>query len=139
MSRTFSLAEVNALIPELEATCARLDRLEGELGARANELERIGHPVLAPPAALARAAAAPLAAQAERRVALRDEVRREVDELHAALAARGAVWLDVESRAIGFPAQVAGAPALLAWRPGLAAVAHFVTREDPERWRPIAP
>jgi hypothetical protein len=138
MSRTFSLAEVNALLPELEATCARLDRLEGELGARANELERIGHAALAPPAALARAAAQPLAGQTERRVALRDEVRREVDELHAALAARGAVWLDVESRAIGFPATVAGARVLLAWRPGLDAVAHFVTPDDPERWRPLA-
>jgi hypothetical protein len=138
MSRTFSLAEVNALIPELEATCARLDRLEGELGARANELERIGHPALAPPAALARAAAAPLATQADRRVALRDEVRREVDELHAALAARGAVWLDVEARAIGFPAHVAGALAFLAWRPGMNAIAHFVTTDAPERWRPLA-
>ena len=36
------IGEINALIPSLERTFARLEKLQAEIGARANELERAG-------------------------------------------------------------------------------------------------
>jgi len=44
MSETkhFSETEVNGLIPQLEAIFSRLDTLQSEISARANELERVG-------------------------------------------------------------------------------------------------
>ena len=41
-SKHFSEADVNGLIPQLSAIFDRLDALQTEIGARANELERVG-------------------------------------------------------------------------------------------------
>jgi hypothetical protein len=41
-SKHFSETDVNGLIPQLSAIFDRLDALQTEIGARANELERVG-------------------------------------------------------------------------------------------------
>jgi len=128
MSRSFSPAEVNALLPELEALCDRLDTLEAELGARANELERLGTRPLG-------SAAVGPSVEARRRLV--GEVQGELRALHAALEAHGGTWLDVEERWIGFPARHGGRALWLAWRPGLERVAHYALPEAVERRLPL--
>jgi len=104
-----SLAEADALVPRLTEIFARLAQLEAEIGARANELERLG--------ANLGGGDAPSEDIAQRRRinhARAEEYRREVKKI----GELGAILDDVELRIVDFPAELDGRPVHLCWQLG---------------------
>lgn len=117
--RSFSLAEANALIPSLDQTFRRLEALRKEIGARANELERLGvsallHEGPEPPEVV------------ERRRILRERVgefQSEMDKIEEL----GGILFDLDLGLVDFPSRLDGREVLLSWQFGEPAVIHYRT------------
>lgn len=119
--RALSPSEVNALLPELDRIFERIDALRREIGARANELERLG--------ASAPGAPAPDADITERRrlIALRvTEFQSQIDEI----GRLGGIVADVDRGQVDFPSVIDGREVLLCWHRGEPSVTHYYTPGD---------
>lgn len=115
--RSFTAAEVNALIPRLEHSLHRLAELRQEIGARANELERLGFGPL-------RDAASEPPEVTERRRRLATAVR-EMEEEVARVGETGAILADLDKGLVDFPFELYGRDAMLSWQLGDREVAYY--------------
>jgi hypothetical protein len=116
--RTFSVAEVNARLPELERVFQRLSELKREIGARANEIERLG---VRPPHNEAPEVAPEIAERKkilEGRVA---EFQAEIDQIEKL----GGILRDLDLGLVDFPSVVGGEEVFLSWQTGEPAITHF--------------
>ncbi|MFO0729335.1 MAG: DUF2203 domain-containing protein [Myxococcota bacterium] len=116
-NRTFSVAEVNALIPRLDAVFQRLTELRREIGARANEIERLGFGPLREPGP------EPAEILERREILLRrvKELEVEVDRV----GELGGILTDIDLGLVDFPAEVGGERVFLCWQFGEPEVSHY--------------
>lgn len=105
--------EVNALIPALEAIVGRLRAAKSEIGARANELERLGSIL------------GPRPPQEAPRFVLLDEAVGRYEAALAELHALGGTLQDLELGLVDFHHQLAGGEVFLCWQAGERAVRHY--------------
>lgn len=119
-SKQFTVAEVNALVPQLEALFARLDALQAEIGARSNELQRAGHGTPAD--------SEPGEVRERRRIL--EERRRELETALQGFEPLGGLLMDLELGVVAFPAAREGQSVYLSWQRGDAAVRFFHRPED---------
>lgn len=117
-STEFSVAEVNALVPRLEAIFTRLDELQSEIAARANELQRLGYGA---PAAVS--AEEPEEVRERRRIL--DERRTQMESELEGFGALGALLMDLELGVLAFPSKRDGQEVYLSWQRGDTAVRYF--------------
>lgn len=125
--RSFTASQVNALIPRLEQSLHRLAELRQEIGARANELERLGfgpltHDGPEPPEVTER----------KRRV---QTAVSEMDAEVARVGETGAVLADLDRGLIEFPCEVHGREAWMSWQLGEPEVLFYHWAEGTTRLR----
>ena len=114
----FTVAEVNALLPQLEAIFARLDELQHEIGARANELQRLGYGT-----APSGASTEPEPIRDRRQIlgSRRASLEAELEKI----SALGGQLLDLELAIVAFPSTHNGEAVYLSWQRGDESVRHF--------------
>lgn len=113
----FSEGDVNALIPQLEAIFERIEALQNEIGARANELERIG----VQPSAEATDSTE---AVQERRSYNHDKVLEYHSEIKK-IADLGGLLDDLDLKIVDFPSDRNGEPIHLMWQSGQDKVEYY--------------
>jgi hypothetical protein len=122
-SAQFSVAEVDALLPQLEQVFVRLDELQTEIGARANELQRLGYGTQS-----SDPKNEPEPVQ-ERRLIL--GARRQMLEAELEkIAALGGLLLDLELAIVAFPSRREGQDVYLSWQRGDESVRYFHRPDD---------
>jgi hypothetical protein len=116
-AHALSLAEVNALIPSLERIFERLEALRREIGARANELERLG--------AMGLLDDGPEPTEiVDRRRILRERVsefQSEIDKIEDA----GGLLADLDLGLVDFPSTQQGREVWLCWQRGEPQIAYW--------------
>jgi hypothetical protein len=114
--RSFTASEVNELIPRLGHSLRRLAELRQEIGARSNELERLGF------GPLASGPEPPEVTERKRRLqAAVAEADAEVDRI----GETGAILADLDRGLLEFPAQHEGREIYLSWQVDDREVAYF--------------
>ena len=118
LKRSFSLDEVNALVPSLDSVFQRLGMLRKEIAARANEVERLGFKP-----AMTRAEEIPEPVVERQRIidARVADFQAEVDKIEA----MGGFLKDLDLGLVDFPAERDGPPAHWCWQYGEPAVTHY--------------
>ncbi len=124
LERTFTVAEANALIPQLTALLPGIRDATARCQALTLECERIREVGVTDDGVLIMAADYRAA-----RAALH-EARGEFDEGLAAVAALGCQLKGLQPPLVDFPAVIDGKPVLLCWRLGEPAVTHYHGYDD---------
>ena len=128
MKRCPDLDRLNEALPVLEAALMRLDRLRTELGARSNELERMGYrpgPGAQPDD--------PEEISARRRIISQRQAEYEAEL--AKLREAGAVVIDLQSGSLGFRSKLGDDPVFLSWKQGEARIEHYFPYDQEFRRR----
>jgi hypothetical protein len=132
VSKTFTLSEAQTLLPVLESLLqrARSSAIEGaELEL---EMHRLNHRIF-----LSGGMHVDVVAAARRR-AKRDKAGQEARDTIAEIEEIGARVHDLEAGMLDFPSQMEGRPAVLCWKLGEVAIAHWHGLDDsPEERKPL--
>ena len=113
----FSESEVNGLIPTLEAIFQRIDKLQNEIGARANELERTG----TQPGGEVDEASDFVKERREYNHELVQEYHKEIEKI----ARHGGILADLDLKIVDFLSQHQGEDIHLIWQSGHEKIEYF--------------
>lgn len=116
-NRTFSVSEVNALVPRLEAAFRRMIELRREIGARANEIKRLGFGTFGQGGPEPREVV-------ERRQILEGRVSELEDQVNL-IGELGGILTDLDLGLVDFPTEIDGERVFLCWQFGEATVSHY--------------
>ncbi|GAC1414998.1 MAG: hypothetical protein NVS9B15_07550 [Acidobacteriaceae bacterium] len=124
MTKTFTLAEAQTLLPVLEALLRRAQAAAARTHTADREMQALQHRIF-----LSGGLHVNVASAAHRR-AERDKSAQEVKDTVAEIEAIGARVQDLESGLLDFPSLAEGRTILLCWRLGEPAILHWHGEEE---------
>lgn len=124
MTKTFTLAEAQTLLPVLEALLRRAQAAAARLRTADTEMQALHHRIF-----LMGGLHVNVAAAAHRR-AEREKAAQEVKDTVAEIEAIGARVQDLEAGLLDFPSLAEGRTILLCWRLGEPAILHWHLEDE---------
>lgn len=115
--RSFTASEINPLIPSLDHSLRRMAELRQEIGARANELERLGFGPLVHDGALP-----PEVLERRRRI---DVAVRELEGEVERLSGLGALLSELDKDILEFPGVHEGREVVWSWQLGERELSYY--------------
>ncbi len=124
MSKTFTLSEVQTVLPVVEALLRRTQAAATRAGELEQEMQQLSHRIF-----LSGGMHVNVSVAARRR-AERDKAVQEAKDTLAEIDSIGVVVKDLEQGLLDFPSLIDGKPVLLCWKLGEPAIAYWHTEEE---------
>jgi hypothetical protein len=124
LSKTFTLSEAQTLLPVVEALLRRAQTAGTRVAELEHEMQQLSQRIF-----LSGGMQVDVSVAARRR-AERDKGIQETKDTLAEFDSIGVVVKDLEEGLLDFPTVMDGKPALLCWKQGEPAIAHWHTEEE---------